>query len=160
MTKNIRKIRIEENLAFVPLSGGYVATIDASDLHLVDSWNWSSLASGKRVYAVRMKSGRARWMHREIFMPPKNIRLTHINKDGLDNRRKNITIDAVDHVKNMVRSYMNDYSDCDGVSWHPKSGSWEAYITENGNDTPLGKFSTPQMARHAYDHHTRNRRQT
>jgi hypothetical protein len=53
MSINIRTIRIQGNVAYVPLTRGYEAIIDAGDVPLVLERNWTALLAPRTVYAVR-----------------------------------------------------------------------------------------------------------
>lgn len=48
-----RPIRVEGDIAYVPLTKGYVAIIDVEDVPLVQGQNWCAKRSGKTVYAMR-----------------------------------------------------------------------------------------------------------
>ena len=49
----IRPIRIEGQVAYVPLTQGYEAVIDVDDVAFVECFNWYALRNGKTFYAVR-----------------------------------------------------------------------------------------------------------
>lgn len=51
MTTTIRNIRVEGNIAYVPLSKGLVAVIDADDYDIVAGINWYAQKSGRTFYA-------------------------------------------------------------------------------------------------------------
>lgn len=93
--KNMRKIRIEDDIAYIPLSKGHEAIIDASDVDLVSTWHWQSiLAKGGRVYAGRkVRTGDHRkwvWLHRVICPPFEGGVTDHIDGNTLNNRRSNL----------------------------------------------------------------------
>ncbi len=99
--KAIRPIRIEGNVAYVPLTKGYEAIIDAADVPLVQHSNWQacvrfradgSLLSSYAYGSTLHKDGpRKRLsMHRIILPVPHGLVVDHINGDGLDNRRCNL----------------------------------------------------------------------
>ena len=47
MPKAIRQIRVDGNIAYVPLTRGYEAVIDAADVPLVEGWNWYAHPVGR-----------------------------------------------------------------------------------------------------------------
>src|SRR5690606_11618117 len=66
--------------------------------------------------------------------------IDHINGDRSDNRFANLR--AVSRAENMrnKRSYKNNRSGQNGVSWHNQDRRWIAYITINGKFKRLGGF--------------------
>ena len=50
---NIRQIRIQGDIAYVPLTKGYEAVIDAADVPLVQGNNWSATVRKRTCYAFR-----------------------------------------------------------------------------------------------------------
>ena len=48
MPNTIRPIRIENNIAFVPLLNGREAMVDVIDADLVSQWNWSAKVDLKK----------------------------------------------------------------------------------------------------------------
>ena len=51
--RKTRAIRIVGEIAFIPLTQGKTAIIDAADVHLVEGWNWSASMSKGKWYAQR-----------------------------------------------------------------------------------------------------------
>ena len=53
--RQIREIVIDGNIAYVPLTKGKVAIIDAEDIPLVEGWNWTAVKrnDGETFYAAR-----------------------------------------------------------------------------------------------------------
>lgn len=97
----LRTIRIEGNTAFVPLTKGYEAMIDASDVGLVEGYSWQAFVRPRKAggyfpiyamaYTLRNDGPRQRLlMHRVINPTPQGMVVDHINGDGLDNRRHNL----------------------------------------------------------------------
>jgi len=156
MTRKIRQIRIEGNIAYVPLTKGYEAIIDADDIHLVDRWNWCAAVTPYTVYAYRcVKSGssqRTILMHRVLMGEPEGLDVDHRDGNGLNNNRttnggnlriatasqngcnRHIRKDNTSGFKGVVRS----------------RGGWRASIVLNGKRQHLGYFATPNAAHDAY----------
>lgn len=57
-----RPIRIEGDVAFVPLTRGHEAIIDAEDVPTVAPYSWSAMVTGPRIYAVTSINGRTVYM--------------------------------------------------------------------------------------------------
>lgn len=159
--KTIRPIRIEGNVAYVPLTKGYEAVIDADDVPLVDGRRWFASVilrkdgSVYKVYAARedVSGGRKHtvYMHR-IMMPATNASLVvdHINGIGLDNRKANLR--AATRSQNMMNRGANagSRSGVKGVYWLARTGRWYAQIKAHGQRKHLGYFETRDEAAAAY----------
>jgi len=153
----IRQIKIDGNVATVPLSKGLSAIIDVGDVHLVCDANWHAWAStpGKPRYAmrnVRMPNGRQTTvkMHRIILSPSDGGHVDHINGDGLDNRRCNLR--EVTPLQNAMnrQDNSNNTSGVRGVSWSAMVQKWHAQIWINRKRIHLGFHEDINDAGDAY----------
>jgi len=155
----IRPIRIEGNIAYVPLTKGYEAVIDAADVSLVEGFNWCAHEVRKKgavckAYAVRtaLHSGRniTVLMHRVVLKAGREFEVDHRDSDGLNNRRSNLRIATPsENRKNQVIGSRNT-SGVKGVSWHRKAGKWSVEIHSEGKKTYLGLFADIDAAAAAY----------
>lgn len=155
MEKVIREIAINGEVAYVPLTRGYVSIIDADDAHLVGGFNWYSFVCKHTVYAVRKvyENGkqRAEYLHRAIIGNPIGLDIDHINGDGLNNRRANLrSVSNAVNAQNQRKPKSNNKNGFLGVSWHKQSGKWEAKIGTDGKRKYLGLFDDPSIAHEAY----------
>lgn len=144
-----RPIRIEGDLAYIPLTKGYVATIDATDAHLVDDFNWRSLVVSHLVYAVTGNAN-ATLLHRLITSAPDGVYVDHKNRDGLDNRRDNLRLATPAQNQHNQRTNTANHSGFKGVHFHKNGGKWRAQILVNGTRVSLGLYDTPEAAHSAY----------
>jgi len=154
MSKLIRPIRVEGNRAYIPLTQGYVAIIDAADVHLVDGRNWCAKVSRNAVYAMRraVSGGKQRtiYLHRFIIDPPDDLQVDHCSGNGLDCRRANMrTATNTQNCCNRRISRANT-SGFKGVSWDDSSKKWLATIGAGGKKIHLGYFASPEAAHVAY----------
>lgn len=149
-----RPIFIEGDAAFVPLTQGLVAVIDAEEVPRVEGRLWAALRRGGKTYA-----GRSVWsngtsgcelMHRVILDCPKDILVDHADGDGLNNRLSNLR--AASRSQNAMNSgaHRDNASGLKGVSWIRKSQKWTAWICANGRRVYLGVFDTSEAAHAAY----------
>lgn len=150
----IRRIRIEGNTAYVPLTQGREATIDAADARLVEGFNWHAAKVGSRFYARRKQysgdTSCAFQMHRVILDAPPETLVDHINGNGLDNRRSNLRVaNPAQNRQNMGRPAHNT-SGLKGASWCKRTKKWQATISANKKQYHLGRFATPEEAHAAY----------
>ena len=150
-----RPIRIEGDTAFVPLSQGYEAIIDAADADVVSQHNWFILKRRHTIYAVRnrTRAGGKRGlvlMHRVLVGDPGGFMVDHINHNGLDNRRCNLRLaTATENIANS-RTRRDNSSGMKGVDWRADKGCWRAQITVNGKAKSLGHFASRDEAAAAY----------
>jgi hypothetical protein len=96
MAREVRPVRIEGDVAYVPLTQGYEAIIDVQDAEWVRQSNWSAARnqSGqlRAVRGERREEGGKRtvFLHWEILGAVDAIEVIHLNGDTLDNRRSNL----------------------------------------------------------------------
>ncbi len=149
-----RPIRIEGGIAYVPLTRGYEAIIDADDVPIVQGRNWcitqypgqpsyattNTIANGKR---TTLK------MHRLIMGHPIG-EVDHRDGDGLNNRRSNLRIATRSQNECNKGVQKNNTSGFRGVSFFKPHGKWKAQIVLNGKARHLGYFATPEEAHAAY----------
>lgn len=151
-----REIRIEGDIAYVPLTKGFEAVIDVDDVPLVSMFNWHArVKPGASSYAafriVRPDGVRADiLMHRLIAQTPDHLDTDHRDGNGLNNRRSNLRNATKSQNMHNARQRVDNSSGYKGVCWHKKKSKWVARIRLNGRQHHLGYFSTPQDAHEAY----------
>lgn len=149
-----RAIRIEGDVAYVPLTKGYEAVIDAADVPLVDGFNWCAQVQSHTVYAIRRDcSGPTPStvrMHRAIISEIDGLEVDHRDGNGLNNRRNNLRESTKAQNQQNSRIRRNNTSGFKGVCWDKASGKWMASIKANGKRRTLGRFTTPDVAHAAY----------
>lgn len=146
--RQIRPIRVEGNVAYVPLTKGYEAIVDVVDIPKVDSWNWTAQVEKHTVYAYRMMringSSKNVYMHRQIHQAD-DAEVDHINGNGLDNQRSNLRTATSAQNKQSRRIAKA------GATFVKRLGKWQAQIKANGKAHYLGLFSTQAEAQKAYN---------
>jgi len=156
-----RPIRIEGDLAYVPLTGGYEAVIDASDAALVGGWNWFAKPEYKRdgsiraVYAARKETlgmGKQRdvLMHRVIAGTAANLETDHRDGNGLNNRRTNLRDATKAQNRRNRATRIDSQTGAKGVYLHTDKKKWRAQIFADGKRRHLGLFETMEEASSAY----------
>lgn len=156
----IRPIRIEGDVAYVPLTQGYEAVIDAADVALVEGWNWFALVqrrkdgSVKCVYAWREAwhegERRSLRMHRHLMESPDGFQVDHEDGNGLNNRRENLRVATHAQNQRNARARIDNSSGVKGVGWSSARGKWRARIRVDGTRHDLGFFRTKREAADAY----------
>ena len=149
-----RAIRIDGDVAYIPLTNGHEAIIDASDVHLAEGWNWSAKVRPWTTYAGRTAyvSGAKVdvKLHRVILGVTPDQIVDHKNGNGLDNRKNNLRpATAAQNAQNAAKRKDNS-SGFKGVGFHKQVGLWEAYINAGGKRLHLGYHASPEQAHEAY----------
>ena len=155
MKRTIRPIRVSGKVAFVTLTKGYTAIIDAADVHLVEGWNWHAVIGRNTVYAKRREridggAWRTILLHRIIMAPPDDMQVDHRSGDGLDCRRANMRQATNSQNQHNQRLKCTNTSGLKGVSWDMGSQKWRAKIKIDGKQIYLGLFTSPESAHAAY----------
>lgn len=119
--------------------------IDRKDWALLDGLKWHV---GQYVYT--QVDGKTVYLHRLILNPPKGVYVDHINRNPLDNRRKNLRFAT--QSQNMANQGLakHNSSGYKGVSFHKAAQKWQAYI-ECGKKIHIGCFADRHEAAHIYN---------
>lgn len=150
--KKIRQVKIEGNVAYVPLGNGKQAIVDASDVELVAGVNWCISFRGYAVRSQRDQQGikRTIYMHRVIAGTPSGMETDHISMDRLDNRSSNLRVATTSENGFNRCATVKNKSGFKGVSWDTRRGKWVAQIAVNGKRSSLGYFDIVEEAATAY----------
>jgi hypothetical protein len=154
MTGPIRPIRIEGDVAYVTLTRGYEAIIDAADVPLVEGVNWYANNLPHTVYCLNRSQNETKKttirMHRVIMGDPDGFQIDHIDGDGLNNRKSNLRLATRSENARNRRINKNSTSGLKGASWVESRKRWRAEIRADGKQIHLGYFNTPEAAHAAY----------
>lgn len=151
----VRPIRIEGNVAYITLTKGYHAVIDADDVPLVGGFNWLALLAPRTVYVMRHKKTQAGpnvkfYLHRVLLDAPPGLTVDHINGDGLDNRRANLRLAThAENCRNARRASTNT-TGFKGVTYLQREQRWQAQLYFEGQLKYLGSFEHPELAHAVY----------
>jgi hypothetical protein len=149
-----REIIVDGSTARVPLSGGHVAIIDATDAERVAQYTWSALVSKGKVYARRTirTNGKQRTvlLHRWLMSAPECVHIDHEDGDGLNCRRANLRFAT--QAQNNLNTKLRTDNACGfkGVRKHSLSPKFQASIAIGGKRHHLGMFDTAELAHAAY----------
>jgi hypothetical protein len=148
-----RQAIIEGDIARLPVSRGLEAIIDASDVPLVEAWNWTAIKVGKAFYVYRRQSDAKKtaiYLHRVLMNAPNGVQVDHINRNPLDNRKANLRLATVtQNLWNQGVSKRNT-SGTKGVAFIQQRQKWRATIMVNGKNRHLGYFARREDAAAAY----------
>ena len=150
-----RPIKIVGGIGIVPLTQGFEAIIDASDVSLVGQYNWQVYSTNaKTKYASRgaWVDGKAttQKMHRLIMGDADGLLIDHINRNGLDNRRSNLRFCTAAQNAWNVSERTTNTSGFRGVDYHKLSQKWQARTSKNGQREYIGCYDTMEEAMSAY----------
>jgi hypothetical protein len=153
-SRNVRKIRVDGEIAYVPLTQGFESVIDSSDIHLIEGFNWYAMRQKQTVYAFRNEiiDGKASLVsiHRTIAGHPHGMQVDHRDGNGLNNRKSNLRI-ATHQQNNLNRRFSEkNSSGLKGVSWCKERNKWLSQIQIAGKSFNLGRFDTKEDAYNAY----------
>ncbi|MFN8996259.1 MAG: hypothetical protein ACK5X3_21690 [Pseudomonadota bacterium] len=153
MTRIIRPIRIEGNTAYVPLTHGCEAVIDAEDVNLVEGHNWHALIQGDCVYAGCriLIDGKPKTLklHRAIQTLRQGNETLWVDGDRLNNRKENLRQVPRFSKQRSVRHAANT-SGFPGVYWAAGNSKWTAQILLGKTRKKLGSYDMPEEAYWAY----------
>ena len=152
VTTRIRPARIVGDVAYVPLTRGKEALIDAADVERVSSKVWCFHHRGYAISREKDAGGKTRelQMHRFIAQSFKGVEVDHVNGNKLDNRRSNLrhaTRSQNEQNKGLIASNTSGYK---GVTFHKQTGKWQAVIGANNKSHYLGLHQTAELAHAAY----------
>ena len=139
-------------MKLIPLTKGAFAKVDDSDFEYLSQWKWNLTGDGRN--AERRTGGHVGYtilMHRQILDAKKGELVDHINRDPLDNQRKNLRLaDKSINALNAGRRSDNT-SGHRGVCFNKQNGKWQARITICGKTRHLGFFSEIAEAAETYN---------
>lgn len=152
--KRDQTIRVEGPDAFIPLTQGLEAVIDAADVDLVKPYRWFAGKIGNVVYAftrfTKSSKERPTALHRLLCNPPEELSIDHIDLDGLNNRRSNLRLATTSENSRNTRTRQNNTSGFKGVSWRRDRSRWQVHIRVDGKRLSLGHYVTLEDAASAY----------
>lgn len=151
--RDIRSIfvPIGPSIAYVPLTQGQYALIDADMAGLIGERNWFAHwnKDSQSFYAEYSNAGKTIGLHR-IICSEIAPTVDHINRNSLDNRRSNLRIAT--HRQNITNASAkkNSKTGMKGVDLDRNTGKYRARISIDGSRMSLGLFLTPEEASMAY----------
>jgi hypothetical protein len=132
----------------IPLTRGFVALVDDSDLPTLLPFKWHTTSGG---YAATRMPGTRQYvyLHRLLLQAGPDDLVDHIDGNTLNNTRANLRI--VDDCQNQWnRKAQANASGHKGVAWNPRKRKYYARIQANNHRHFLGYFATAEAAAQAY----------
>lgn len=147
----------------IPLTRGYVATVDDEDYDWLSQRKWhANVTHNGKVYAQHGfqradKTNGYIKMHRLILgITDRTIQADHIDGDTLNNRRSNLRVckPQENQHNRQPQPFYNGVpttSHYKGVTADHARRKWQASIGHNSKCIWLGRFATEEEAAKAYD---------
>ncbi|MCX5632542.1 MAG: AP2/ERF family transcription factor [Phycisphaerae bacterium] len=152
-----RKIKFGFPFRKIKLTQGKFAIIDPEDFEKLNQFKWCAAKDYDTFYAIRFartannKKTTVK-MHRQIMNAKRTDIVDHKNRDGLDNRKRNLSIVTTSQNNANSKRGMNyGSSKYKGVCRDKKCGKWRAGISYQGKHIHLGMFDDEIEAAKAYD---------
>ncbi len=117
------------------------AIVDAEDYEHISQFKWNRSSSGKGV----PRTGGSSLNISNLILQTNKI-VDHINRNPLDNRKKNLRLASRSQNNCNTSLYKNNTSGIKGVHFRKDNSKWTAYIQKKGNFIYLGQFDTKEEA--------------
>lgn len=127
----------------IPLTSGKFALVDDADFTFLNQWTWRLNKDG---YANRRQGTKRVFMHRLLNGTPDGLFTDHINRNKLDNRKKNLR--TCDKSLNGINrgAQNNNKSGHKGVYFEEWTKKWCASLFLKGKRLYRGRFSKKEDA--------------
>jgi hypothetical protein len=128
----------------IKLTQGKFALVDDKDFDYLNQFKWCY----SHGYATRndYPNSKKIYMHRVINQTPKGFETDHINRDKLDNQRKNLrTVKKIGNIHNIGIRKTNT-SGCTGVYWNKVNKNWRVIIGFKSKSLEIGSFKSKMDA--------------
>lgn len=147
----------------IPLTKGFTALLDEADIALVLGISWrvnisTQCATTRYAYSGQARNGTQISMHRLITGCLGHLVVDHIDRNGLDNRRKNLReVTCVENQQNLAKQKRNvtGFKGVFAVPTRSKIRPWVARIGLQKKSVHLGQYASPEEAAIAYDNAAR-----
>lgn len=134
----------------IKLTQGKVTLVDDEDYAELMKHKWCAVISNHNTYVVRGVRKKNKcyniFMHRQILKTPKGMVSDHIDRNGLNNQKKNLRICSyAENLWNRGKTSHNS-SGFKGVTWSKERSKFKAQIRFKGKQHNLGYFVDPEKA--------------
>lgn len=129
-----------------------VCLIDKEDYDRIKEYNWRVVKIGESYYVFKKNGRKSIFLHRfllGIWQSENRIKVDHINKNGLDNRKENLRIVPFEY--NLFSKKGWGKSELVGVSFCKSMNKFSSCIHKGKDRYFLGYFDTERLAGIAYD---------
>jgi hypothetical protein len=126
-------------------------SFDTSDYDIIKNYKWYVVKDDKTFYAqAHINRNATIKMHQLIIKCPSGKQIDHKNRNGLDNKKRNLRIcTASQNCINRQKTSKNK-SGYKGVYFNKSNNKWHVQIVINKIRYHIGYFKTPESAYKAY----------
>src|SRR3990167_5442435 len=137
----------------IKLTKDKFALVDDQDFGKVNQFSWYFHKNGYAMAYIGggRKNAKQIKMHRLIMNPPSDLKIDHINGNGLDNQKSNLRICTQSNNLMNQKKRIGCSSQYKGACWIKSSRLWESYIRFFHKKIHLGYFEKERYAAMAYD---------
>lgn len=138
----------------ISLTKGYKTLVDNDVYKWAKNYKWHYSGNGYAMISIKYENGKFKHTamhHCVIGHPLNNMKIDHIDGNGLNNQRSNLRI--VDHRGNNQNQKVHREGHLLGtylVRDVRRNNPWRARIYINGKSKFLGFYETEQLAHEAY----------
>lgn len=132
-------------------SGEVKALVDTEDLERLTSeyclWRIKRNSKSVYIHAKVVGEERIETLHRAIMNAPEGTVVDHIDRDTLNNTKRNLRITThTVNSRNTVELSSHNTSGYRGVNWHKSHKKWRACIHVNNKSIHLGYYDNLEDA--------------
>jgi len=138
------------------LTKGASTIVDDELYEELKSKKWYLHSQGyavRGIYNPKTKKNDFQMLHNYIIKPPLGLWVDHINRNKLDNRKRNLRLCTISQ-NNLNGKWKKGKSRYWGVSFKNdgrRTKPWRAYLKVNGKQISLGVYETPEEAAKQYN---------
>lgn len=126
--------------------------VDDANFEFLNQWKWFYVKNGyaTRTIYIGKVNGKYKYervyMHQLVNKTPKGFPTDHINRNTLDNRKKNLrtAYGSINQIN--CKKAKNNTSGYKGILWHKRDKKWMANIRVNCKLIHLGYFTDIEEA--------------
>ncbi len=134
----------------IPLTQGQFAIVDQENFEELNKHKWCATRGKHTFYACRRENGKTILMHRQIMRTPAGMVVDHIDRNGLNNRVRNLR-NCTMAANNCNTRAQHGGTDFRGVRYQEHLGTYRAVISHKGRRYVIGDFDDPVEAATARD---------
>lgn len=128
------------------LTLGKFALVEDEDFEWLNQWKWTAEQKDYTFYARRNSKKKKVYLHRQIIGAKKGEVVDHINRDGLDNRRKNLRIVTPTQNNYNQKIRVDNTSGYKGIWWNRQRQKWVVEIWARKQKYYFGGYKNIQEA--------------
>jgi len=136
----------------IELTKGYITLVDNKDFNWINQWKWhyNHGYAMRKEWLYNRKKYRTVYMHRLINDTESELETDHINRDKLDNRRKNLRSVSKSVNQSNKGIQKNNTSGFTGIFFEKQRNKWRIRLSMNKKRVNFGSFKDLESAVSCY----------